>query len=60
MRVFGQLRIDLDRQEVTLGKKDISLTTNEFAALSLLTEIPGKVMDRDAILQALKFQGVEG
>ena len=54
IRVFGRLRIDLDRQTTTLNGADISLTTNEFAALSLLTENPGKVMDRDSILQALR------
>jgi DNA-binding response OmpR family regulator len=54
IRLFGRLRIDLDRQAVTLDGADILLTTNEFAALSLLTENPGKVMDRDSILQALR------
>jgi len=54
IRVFGRLRIDLDSQAATLNGTDISLTTNEFAALALLTEFPGKVMDRDSILQALR------
>jgi len=32
----------------------VQLTTNEFAALSLLSRSPGKVMDRDTILQELR------
>lgn len=54
VRAFGRLLIDLDRQTASLDGIGIPLTTNEFAALALLTEKPGKVMDRDAILQALR------
>ncbi len=32
----------------------MELTTNEFAALALLTRNPGKVFDRDEILQELR------
>lgn len=59
IRKFGRLSIDLERQQASLGKEIISLTTNEFAALALLTEKPGKVMDRDAILQALRGMDCE-
>ena len=54
IRKFGRLRIDLERRQVTLDDQAVFLTTNEFAALSLLTEKPGKVMDRDTILQTLR------
>jgi len=54
LRKFGRLCIDMERQQASLDDKTILLTSNEFAALALLTEKPGKVMDRDAILQALR------
>ena len=37
-----------------LGDAAVPLTTNEFAALSLLCKSPGQVMDRDTILQELR------
>lgn len=50
---FGPLRIDLDRRMIWLDQKPVELTTNEFTALSLLARHPGKVLDRDRILQEL-------
>jgi DNA-binding response OmpR family regulator len=51
---FGPLKIDLARHIVKLHEKDVELTTNEFAALALLTRSPGKVFNRDEILQELR------
>ncbi len=59
LRCFGPLQIDLERREVRLHGHLISLTTNEFAALALLTDRPGKVMDRDTILQTLRGMDCE-
>jgi len=53
-QVFGQLEIDFSRQVATLDGRDVELTTNEFAALGLLAARPGKVFDRDQILQELR------
>jgi len=51
---FGPLEIDFARHIVTLEAENVDLTTNEFAALALLTRNPGKVFNRDEILQELR------
>lgn len=51
---YGPLTIDFSRQVVMIEGVSVQLTTNEFAALSLLSRSPGKVMDRDTILQELR------
>ena len=51
---FGPLEIDFARHLVTLDSENIELTTNEFAALAMLTRNPGKVFNRDEILQELR------
>lgn len=38
----------------TLDAEKVDLTTNEFAALALLSRNPGKVFNRDEILQELR------
>jgi DNA-binding response OmpR family regulator len=53
-QVFGRLEIDSSKQIVRLDDQDVELTTNEFAALALLAGKPGKVFDRDQILQELR------
>lgn len=53
-RSFGPLEIDYARHIVKLESVKVELTTNEFAALVLLTGSPGKVFDRDEILQTLR------
>jgi DNA-binding response OmpR family regulator len=53
-QVFGRLEIDFSRQLARLDGQDVELTTNEFAALALLAARPGKVFDRDQILQELR------
>jgi DNA-binding response OmpR family regulator len=52
--VFGRLEIDFSRHIVKLDGEITDLTTNEFAALALLAGNPGKVFDRDQILQELR------
>ena len=49
----GRLTIDLGRRQVMIDGAQIALTTNEFNALSLLANHPGRVLDRDEILQEL-------
>ncbi|MBW2480306.1 MAG: response regulator transcription factor [Deltaproteobacteria bacterium] len=53
-QVFGPLEIDFPRQTASLDGRNLELTTNEFAALALLAGSPGKVFDRDQILQELR------
>ena len=53
-QVFGRLEIDFSRKLARLDGRDVELTTNEFAALALLAGKPGKVFDRDQILQELR------
>jgi DNA-binding response OmpR family regulator len=48
------LTIDLDKRTVLLDESPVDLTTNEFAALALLAENAGKVLNRDQILQELR------
>jgi len=54
VRSFGRLTIDFGRRTVALDDQPLSLTTNEFAALALLVRNPGRVLDRDQILQELR------
>jgi len=51
---FDRLEIDFSRHIVKLDGEIVDLTTNEFAALALLSGNPGKVFNRDEILQALR------
>ena len=51
---FDRLEIDFARHIVKLDGNSVDLTTNEFAALALLSGNPGKVFNRDEILQELR------
>ena len=51
---FGDLLVDHNTRKAMLNKRDVRLTTNEFIVLSLLCNNPGKVFDRDEILQELR------
>jgi DNA-binding response OmpR family regulator len=53
-RSFGPLGIDYARHLAQLDSINVELTTNEFAALALLTRSPGKVFNRDEILQEIR------
>ena len=51
---FGRLEIDFSKHIVKLDGDIADLTTNEFTALALLAGNPGKVFNRDQILQELR------
>ena len=53
-QAFGRLKIDFTKHTVRLNEEYVELTTNEFAALALLAGNPGKVFNRDEILQELR------
>ncbi len=53
-QVFGPLEIDFSKHLVKLNDVPLELTTNEFSALALLSRSPGKVFNRDEILQELR------
>jgi PAS domain S-box-containing protein len=53
VRVRGDLRIDLDRGRVLLGGRDVRLTPSEFRLLVLLTDEPGRIINRATIMEAL-------
>jgi DNA-binding response OmpR family regulator len=54
IQTFGRLEIDFSRRIAKLDGENSDLTTNEFTALALLAGSPGKVFDRDQILQELR------
>lgn len=47
------LSLDADRQQVTINKTQLDLTTVEFALLSALTENPNRIYSRDAIMDII-------
>ena len=51
---FDRLEVDFSKHTVKLDDAIVDLTTNEFTALALLAGNPGKVFNRDEILQALR------
>ncbi|MFZ1982843.1 MAG: winged helix-turn-helix domain-containing protein, partial [Desulfatitalea sp.] len=53
-QTFGRLCLDTAQRKVWLDGAAVELTTHEFDALALLTRHPGKVLDRDRILQELR------
>jgi DNA-binding response OmpR family regulator len=57
VKQFGSLQIDFQKHTVTVDGNPVDLTTNEFAALCLLAKNPGKVLNRDQILDELR--GIE-
>jgi DNA-binding response OmpR family regulator len=51
---FDRLEIDFAKRIARLDGDILDMTTNEFAALALLSGNPGKVFNRDEILQELR------
>ncbi len=51
---FGRMTIDFAGRKVWVDEEPVALSTNEFAALALLVNNAGRVMDRDEILQTLR------
>lgn len=54
VRSFGRLSIDSSSRTAFLDEQPLILTTNEFAALTLLARNAGRVLNRDQILQELR------
>ena len=50
---FGNLSIDLDKYQVKVKKKKLDLPRKEFELLTLLTSRPGKVFNREEILDRI-------
>lgn len=50
---FGDLVISLKSMDAELSGRKLLLTTNEFTVLNLLVKEPGKVFNRDAIIEVL-------
>jgi DNA-binding response OmpR family regulator len=48
---FGKLVVDLKKHSATLAGKNIDLTTAEFELLQLFIKNPGKVLNRDQIME---------
>jgi two-component system, OmpR family, response regulator len=59
LRFEGGLAVDLDRRTVQRGSEAIELTSTEFALLAMLAQAPGKVFNRDDILEKLRGQSAE-
>ncbi len=49
----GDMRMDFDNRRVTVGGKEINLTSKEFELLELLATHPGKVYSRIMLLQTV-------
>jgi two-component system phosphate regulon response regulator PhoB len=49
----GDLRLDRDRHEVTIGKKPVDLTATEFKLLAHLMENAGRALSRDSLLDSV-------
>jgi DNA-binding response OmpR family regulator len=52
--IFNDFIIDLNKRNISIHGTEVELTTNEFTALELLVKHPGKVFDRDDILNELR------
>lgn len=57
---FGELVIDVSAREVTVGGKRIELTTAEFDLLVVLASHAGQVLEREALLRALRGIDFDG
>ncbi|MFO7171719.1 MAG: response regulator transcription factor [Bacillota bacterium] len=53
-RVFGDLTIDYETYEVTVGGRRVDLTPTEFQILRVLTSRPGRVFSRDELLDRVR------
>jgi two-component system alkaline phosphatase synthesis response regulator PhoP len=50
---YGSIRMNLERHEVTVKGKEVSLTAKEFGLLEHLLRHPGRVLTRDILLNAV-------
>jgi DNA-binding response OmpR family regulator len=51
--VYGPLVMDLDRHEVKVSGRDVSLTAKEFGLLEHLLRNPGRVLTREVLLNSV-------
>lgn len=51
--MYGPLQMDLERHEVMVTGKEVSLTAKEFGLLEHLLRHPGRVLTRDILLNAI-------
>ncbi len=56
---FGRLEIDRDAREVRLDARICSLTSHQFDMLDVLARSAGRVLSRDALMDALKGTALE-
>ena len=56
---FGSLEIDANSMEVRLNDKKCNLTTHQFNLLKVMAERAGRVLSRNAIMNALKGNDLE-
>ena len=56
---FGSLEIDANSMEVRLNDKKCDLTTHQFNLLKVMAERAGRVLSRNAIMNALKGNDLE-
>ena len=56
---FGRLEIDIDARQVRLDGEERALTSYQFAMLLLMAQHAGRVMSRDAIMDAMKNERLE-
>ncbi len=59
IRNFGELEINLARQQVALSGSPVNLTASEFQLLKLLSSAPGEIFSRDQILNHLNGHQLE-
>jgi len=57
---FGDLKLDINKKEVTVSDQKIELSCKEFEILSLLIETPGKSYTRSEILQLTWGNQIKG
>ena len=56
----GELQLDPDRREVCVGPDTISLTPTEFNLLHIFIRTPGRVFNRESLLDLLAEDGYTG
>src|SRR5215813_6311201 len=58
--VRGKLRIDAEKREVSIGDRQVELTTKEFDLLKLFAANPGRVFPRKYLLEKIWDYSYEG
>jgi len=58
--VAGEITIDLERRQVTVGGRAVELTPTEFELMALLARHPGRVFTRLELLDRVQGYAFEG